>query len=153
MKHWKIAAAVVAAGLALTGCTPVEVEPAPETAPAVPSDAPKASKPVAEPASKAKTSVDDSQERADKIMDQFLASYDRTSFDQFSDGTPHQLIKDWYLKSDGKTFVIVVSNDANRFSWLAEDFLERTFYENDLYSATVLNEDSWGATRTISDIK
>ncbi len=43
MKAWKIPAVVITAGLALTGCTAVEVEPAPQTAPAVPTDSKMAS--------------------------------------------------------------------------------------------------------------
>lgn len=42
LKAWKIPAVVIGAGLVLTGCTAVEIEPAPQTAPAVPTG----SKPV-----------------------------------------------------------------------------------------------------------
>ncbi len=92
-----------------------------------------------------------SQERADRIMNLFLASYGRSSIKDFSEGTPHRSIKEWYLKADNKSFVIVLKGTPSTFR-LANDFIERVHEQADIAQVTVLDKDNYGATRTIADV-
>lgn len=145
------------AALALTGCAPkaLEVAPGPSHVPAGTPIAVSVAESQSAPS--AQTAVESSeakgsQKRADMIMDLFLKSYDRTDFEEFSDGTPHQAIKEWYLKADNKTFVIIVDNKHSILYWLANDFIERVHEQGEIEKVTVLNEDGWGASRTLADL-
>ncbi|KUM29374.1 hypothetical protein AQ436_06700 [Arthrobacter sp. EpRS66] len=84
-------------------------------------------------------------------MNLFLKSYDRKDFSEFSDGTPHQTIKEWYLKADNKTFVIKLDSEEPTF-WLANDFLERVHGQTEITKVTVLDKNNYGASRTLADL-
>lgn len=147
----KLVPALAVAVLALVGCSAADSAPEPS--------APVETSPVAaESASPEPVETVDpalvSQERADRIMDQFLESYNRDDFDEFSDGTPHQNIQNWSMKDDGKSYLIVIQSHPIDFKspWLAEDFLKRTHKEGGIESVTVLDENDYGATRSLTDI-
>lgn len=152
-----LAAAAVLAALALTGCSASTQSAEPAPSPTVASSAPAtASATPSETATSAQTAAKTqeskgSQERADEIMDLFLKSYDRKDFSEFSDGTPHQTIKEWYLKADNKTFVIILDSEESTF-WLANDFLERVHGQADIEKVTVLDKNNYGASRTLADL-
>ncbi|MGP5012707.1 hypothetical protein ACTXJU_03435 [Glutamicibacter ardleyensis] len=142
--------------LVLTGCAPkaLEVTPGPSHVPAGAPVAVSVAEPQSVPSSQSSVEPSDakgSQDRADKIMDLFLKSYDRTDFNEFSDGTPHQAIKEWYLKADDKTFVIILDSEESTF-WLANDFLERVHEQGEIEKVTVLDSENYGASRTLADL-
>lgn len=155
MKHF--ASLALIAALTLTGCTPkaLEVAPGPSHVPVGAPVAVPVTEPQSVPSAQSAGEPSDakgSQERADMIMDLFLKSYDRTDFEEFSDGTPHQSIKEWYLKADDKTFVIVLDSEASTF-WLANDFLERVHEQGKIEKVTVLDKNNYGASRTLADLR
>lgn len=90
-------------------------------------------------------------------MSDFLASYERDSFKEFSDGTPHQNIRKWEVEDGGKLHVWIADKswqDA-QVRWLALDILERTFLEvKSLESVTVsiVNDETMSKTVQIADL-
>ncbi|MGP5043577.1 hypothetical protein ACTXJR_06035 [Glutamicibacter ardleyensis] len=152
----RLAPLALIAALALTGCAPkaLEVAPGPSH---VPAGAPVAvSVAESQSAPSAQTAVESSeakgsQKRADMIMDLFLKSYDRTDFKQFTIDTPHRAIKEWYLKADNESFVIVLDNESSTY-WLANDFLTRVHEQGEISKVTVLDKNSYGASRVLSDL-
>lgn len=153
----KLASLAVVASLALAGCSAGDqsAEGAPSST-STPSASVTASAKPSESATSdqaaAKTQESKgSQKRADEIMGLFLKSYDRKDFSEFSDGTPHQTINEWYLKADNKTFVIMLNSEESTF-WLANDFLERVHEQADIEKVTVLDKNNYGASRTLADL-
>lgn len=152
----RFAPLALVAALSLTGCAPkaLEVAPGPSHVPAgtpVAVSVTESQKQSSTDPTTSPSEVRGSQERADKIMNLFLKSYDRTDFIQFSVGTPHRAIKEWYLEADDKSFVIIVAGQPSTF-WVANDFLERVYEKGEIDKVTVLDSQNYGASRVLSDL-
>lgn len=119
MKRTSLAVLPAVAVFALTGCT---ADAHPASAPAY-SSAPMTA--LASPSATAEAMENTAW--AEQIRKQFLASYDRTSVSQFSDGTPHQKISRWYETSPGSLLVELSGDDwpGARLRWLAIEIIDR----------------------------
>lgn len=147
-KSTSVAVAVLLAA-SLSGCAPkaLEVIPGPSVAPvgtpAVVS--------VAEPekdALAATAALNPSW--GEVVKSEFLDSYDRTEFSQFSDGTPHQQIKTWDTAPNGNLLVTIGNTSRAaadlRFSqaqarWLALEIMSRGREVEQMKSVTVTTQD------------
>lgn len=147
-----ITTATLLAAIALTGCTAGNQSATPEPAPAGTLGAvePIASSPTLESASPAPATW------GDDVMSEFLTSYERDSFKEFSDGTPHQNIQKWEVEDGGKLHVWIADRswqDA-QVRWLALDILERTFLKVkplERITVSVVDDETMSKTVEITD--
>ncbi|MHA7226975.1 hypothetical protein [Glutamicibacter soli] len=147
-----ITTATLLAAIALTGCTAGNQSATLKPAPAGTLGAvePIASSPTLESASPAPATW------GDDAMSEFLTSYERDSFKEFSDGTPHQNIQKWEVEDAGKLHVWIADRswqDA-QVRWLALDILERTFLKVkplERITVSVVDDETMSKTVEITD--
>lgn len=138
MRKTSLAATLAVVVLGMTGCTGGTGKP---NAAATPPAATIARSAVPSSSSAAPS---ESPPWSDEVMKLFLDSYDRENFSEFSDGTPHQKVRNWYVAKPGELTVEIANQDWSeaRVRWLALDIYERTVEDvAQLNRVTVTTED------------